>query len=175
MKNVMILILALVMAVALSVPAFATETSDPVRDPYGSDAYAKYHEGIRDSDAISVDVVWGSMLFTYTVTGTMDWDPVQNTYIPNLRGEWSGTNNTITLTNHSGTAITATFSYKPLQDFSMIAGSFSDGNVLVLPSAVDKDINAPELTGQKTLFLNGVLSHSISKPIKVGNVTVTIS
>jgi len=175
MKNVHILILALVMAIVLSLPSFATDTSAPVRGPNGCDTNAMYHDGIYQDDILSVDVVWGSMLFTYTVTGTMDWDPVQNTYIPNLRGEWSGTNNTITLTNHSGTAITATFSYKPLQDFSMIAGSFSDGNVLVLPSAVDKDINAPELTGQKTLFLNGVLSHSISKPIKVGNVTVTIS
>lgn len=112
MKKILSSAIALIMLLGcLSVTAFAKEATINVTGSYDPNGYARI---------ISVDVVWGSMEFTFTSGST--WDPA--THTSSGGGKWTASGNDITLTNHSSAEITATFGF--ISAISGLGGSFYD-------------------------------------------------
>lgn len=173
MKKFVSILLTLVMVLAMSTTAFAAaiESNSGSQD---IDVNAKYVDGVSVPTRYSVDVAWGAMEFTYTVSGTKTWDPETHTYTANTQPAWTASGNTITVTNHSNTDITASFAFSALTAYDTVTGSFSSTS-LTLPTAEGKAINDAVLTGETSLTLGGTLASDITVFTNIGTVIVTIS
>ena len=175
MKKLLTSALALVLSLSLCVPAFAVEST--VTEDGGKkeiDVNAKYVDNTQTPTVYHVDVSWGAMEFTYTVSGTKTWNAEAHNYTVSTSGAWTATGNEITVTNHSNTAVKADFTYAKATSFDTVTGSFTQ-NSLSLPTAEGKATTEAALTGKTTLTLGGTLASDKTALTKVGTVTVAIS
>ena len=173
MKKIVTILLTLVLVLAMSTTAFAaTIESNPGSQDI--DVSAKYVDSVSAPTKYSVDVTWGAMEFTYTVSGTKTWDPETHTYTASTQPAWTASGNTITVTNHSNTDITASFAFSALTAYNTVTGSFSNTSI-TLPTAEGKAVNDAALTGETSLTLGGTLASDITVFTNVGTVIVTIS
>ena len=173
MKKFVFILLTLALVLVMSTTAFA-ETIENNPGSQDIDVSAKYVGGVSVPTRYSVDVTWGAMEFTYTVSGTKTWDPETHTYTASTQSAWTAGGNTITVTNHSNTDITASFAFSALTAYDTVTGSFSSTS-LMLPTAEGKAVNDPVLIGKTSLTLGGTLASDITAFTNVGTVIVTIS
>ncbi len=168
MKKIISMVLALVMVMSLSITSFAVGKGESS----SADVKATYNSGADAGKIYSVDITWSGMSFTYTDADTK-WNPQTHTYDPTSEPFWS--EGTITITNHSNAAVTATSSYTAEAGYEGISMTFSNESVNVATadngvdgaagSAVTETIKAkPE----------GALSEGVSD-VKIGMITITIS
>ena len=173
MKKFVFILLTLALVLVMSTTAFA-ETIENNPGSQDIDVSAKYVDSVSAPTKYSVDVTWGAMEFTYTVSGTKTWDPETHTYTASTQPTWTASGNTITVTNHSNTDITASFAFSALTAYNTVTGSFSSTS-LMLPTAEGKAVNDAVLTGKTSLTLGGTLASDITVFTNVGTVIVTIS
>lgn len=122
MKKLLYLLLCVAM---LTAPLYAADT------PRAADRPAA---GIRAAQTaeVSVDIEWDSLVFTYHAGSGSTWDAQTHSY-QTTDGGWTDDTATITVTNHSDTAVLAGFSFAGR---SGIHGNFSKSH-LTLPAADD--------------------------------------
>ena len=173
MKKFVFILLTLALVLVMSTTAFA-ETIENNPGSQDIDVSAKYVDSVSAPTKYSVDVTWGAMEFTYTVSGTKTWDPETHTYTTSTQPAWTASGNTITVTNHSNTDITASFAFSALTAYNTVTGSLSSTS-LMLPTAEGKAVNDAVLTGKTSLTLGGTLASDITVFTDVGTVIVTIS
>lgn len=174
-KTALVLTLAMVFSLApLSVYA---DTITEVGRSANHDVTATYvagSSGGAGGTVYSVDIAWGDMEFTYTAAAGV-WDPATHTITGADGGTWKVNNeggNKITVTNHSNTAVTATFSYAAASGYDSISGSF-DKTSLDLATAVGTEVsNAP--SDSAALSLSGALASTATTSTKIGTITVTL-
>ena len=179
MKKKTALVLTLAMVFSLAPLSVYADTIDRVGGTATHDVTATYVDGSSGGaggTVYSVDITWGDMAFTYTAEAGI-WDPANHTYTGAEGGAWTVDNkdggNTITVTNHSNTDVTAAFSYAPAEGFTGISGSF-DKDSLGLKSAVGTEVaNAP--TGTAALTLTGALGSDTTANTTIGTITVTLN
>lgn len=176
MKKLLISALVIALSLSLCIPAFAAEsTVSKNGGTQGIDVEAKYIDSVDTPTIYNVDVSWGAMEFTYTVSGTKTWNAETHTYTVSTSDEWTASGNEITVTNHSNTAVKAEFTYEAKNGHNTVTGSFSE-NTLTLPTAEGKLINDTALVGKTALTLGGTLADTTTNLIQVvGAVTVAIS
>lgn len=178
MKKKTALVLTLAMVFSLAPLSAYADTIDRVGGTASHDVTATYVDGSSGGaggTVYSVDIAWGDMAFTYTAAaGT--WDPAKHAYTGAKGGAWAVDKeggNTITVTNHSNTDVTAAFSYAPASGFEGISGSF-DKESLALKTAVGTEVaNAP--SGTAALTLDGALDSNTAPNATVGTITVTLN
>ena len=175
-KSALVLTLAMVFSLA-PLSAYATDTITEVGRSANHDVTATYvagSSGGAGGTVYSVDIAWGDMEFTYTAAAGV-WDPGTHTITGADGGTWSATNtggNKIKVTNHSNTAVTATFSYAAASGYEGISGSF-DKTSLDLATAVGTEVsNAP--SDSAALSLSGALASNTPTSTKIGTITVTL-
>lgn len=135
------------------------------------DVNAKYESNITTPKVYSVDITWESMDFTYSASGTRDWNPQEHAYADNTEASWGGGSG-ITVTNHSNKGIGAKFSFSALQGFEGLSGTFDEQEIDLL-TAEGTEVNAaPKKTVAFTL--GGDLDENITELQKVGTITVTL-
>ncbi len=182
MKKLFALLLAVMMTATLAVPAFAATaidgnnaTSAAGKDEgnYTIGVNAAYQDGVMTVNKISVNVSWDAMEFTYSTGGTKTWDEKTHTYKDNATSVWSE-GKTVTVTNHSDSAIKVEFDFKADTAYNTVTGSFDNASIN-LPTAVGKTTTASELTGTSTLTLSGTLNSSVTTSTKIGTITVKIA
>ena len=175
MKKLLTSALALALSLSLCVPAFAAEST--VTENGGNqsiDVNAKYNDSIQTPTVYHVDLTWGAMEFTYTVSGTKTWNAEAHNYTVSTSGAWTASGNEIAVTNHSNTGIKADFTYAKAAGFDAVTGSFTQSSIS-LPTAEGKETTDAALTGKTALTLGGTLASDKTAPTKVGTVTVAIS
>ena len=173
MKKIVSLILALAMVMSLSVTAFAaegvtnggTDTSD-VKGTYSSTATVTVY---------SVDIAWEGLSFTYNGAFEGNWNPETHEYEDATAAGWAAGNGTITVTNHSNTAITATPSYTAKNGYETAGVSFSTSalNVATADNGVDGAAGSA-VTGTITVTPTGSLPEGTEDAV-IGTITITIS
>lgn len=171
MKKLISAILALSLAASFGTAAFAAVNDGTAGTDI--DVNAKYVDGMAAPTVYSVDVAWGAMEFTYTVSGTKTWDAKNHGYDITSDSTWSADGNEITVTNHSNTAVKAEFGFTAIPEYDSVNGAFSKTE-LTLPTAEGKATNAAELTGRTEFMLSGELDRNVTAMTRVGTVTVTV-
>ena len=180
MKKKLALVLTLAMVFSLAPLSAYADTKNTITTANGTathDVTATYvagSSGGAGTPVYSVDIVWGDMAFTYTEEAGV-WDPATHQTTGAGGGIWKATTpdgNKIKVTNHSNTAVTATFSYTPAASYEDITGSF-DKTTLDLATAVDTLVsNAP--SDSAALTLTGALASSTPANTTIGTITVTL-
>ena len=172
MKKFLSVILALVMALSLSVTAFAA-TNDG-SSPTEITVNGTYTPGTAADEKISVDIVWEAMDFTYTAPSQGTWNPATHAYDGATEGGWSDNTPAITVTNHSNVAVNATLGFTP--DVAGVIGTFTEAsgtendNILELATAEGTEVeNAPTATANF-----GISGAAIDATQTLGTITVTI-
>lgn len=175
-KTALVLTLAMVFSLA-PLSAYA-DTITSVGSSASHDVTATYRadsSGGAGGTVYSVDITWGDMAFTYTAEAGI-WDPATHKTTDAEGGVWTvdkDGGNTITVTNHSNTGVTAAFSYAAADGFGDISGSF-DHDSLTLQTAVGTAVEAaPKAT--TSLSLNGALGSTTADNTKIGTITVTLN
>lgn len=175
-KTALVLTLAMVFSLApLSAYADMITTGGGTASHDVTATYRADSSGGAGGTVYSVDITWGDMAFTYTAEAGI-WDPATHKTTDAEGGVWTVNNdggNTIKVTNHSNTGVTAAFSYAAASGFEGISGSF-DKESLALKTAVGTEVaNAP--SGTAALTLDGALGSDTTANTTIGTITVTLN
>lgn len=143
---------------------------------------ASYDTTLVEQKVYRVDIVWGSMAFTYHPEFIGNWNPSTHEYTGKANAYWSFEENAnkITVTNHSNAPINASFSYAALPSYNTITGAFSVADQTPLTSS-QTIASASETTFDDApflaayLMLSGELNKNTANNTPIGTVTVTIS
>lgn len=178
MKKFFAFVSALTLALSLAaVPAFA-ETINTAAGSSSHAVTATYDDGSGSSGGgsgtivYSVNIEWGAMEFTYTAASTGKWNPDTHQYDTNDASWSSGNTNTVTITNHSNAAVTATLSYSPEAGFEGISGTFDKATINLATAEGTSVENAPTETARLTL--TSELASTTADNTTIGTVTVTL-
>ena len=173
MKKLLSVILALVMALSLSVTAFAA-TNDGTQDTEIT-VNGTYTPGTTADEIISADIAWDAMDFTYTGASQGTWNPVTHAYEGAIEGGWSNNTPAITVTNHSNVAVNATLGFTA--NVTGVVGTFTEAsgtendNILNLATAEGTEVgSAPTATANF-----GISGAAIDADKTLGTITVTIA
>ena len=164
---------AALITAALPFTAFAESASVSQAPANQSiDVQAKYEDSTQRPVVYKVDMEWGVMEFTYHEAGTNTWNPETHQYELNVDGSWSSQGNTVTVKNHSNTAVTAALSFQAADGLD-VEGTF-DKNTLELASAEGTAADAPP-AGTAALTLSGRLDPGAEEMHTVGQITVAVN
>ena len=176
MKKILTIVLVIALCVAL--PAFAAEPD--IGADNGTDSVevnGVYEEGEAAAEIISVDISWGTMVFTYNDTVEGTWDHEQHRFNGTQEANWTCEENAnkITVINHSNTAVDANLTFTAAQGPNIVgafdeASGTEDDNKLELATAVNTAVaSAPSADA----FFN-ITSGSIADDATLGTITVKI-
>lgn len=173
MKRILSLILAMVMIMSLSITTFAVESvanggtdSADVTGTYSSEATVIVY---------SVDISWSDLEFTYNGAFEGNWNPKTHEYDDATAAGWASGNGTITVTNHSNTAITATPSYIAKTGYESAGMNFSSPALQV--ASADNGVDGAAGTavvGSITVTPTGSLPEG-TEGATIGTITITIN
>lgn len=177
MKKLFAIVLAITMIAALSVTAFAADKDGKgAFDPIAVQGTYK-PSGYTDTYLITME--YTGLSFTYNAAGYV-WDAASQEWDESTTAAWSGsTSGTITVTNKSSVAITATFANTEPANGATIAYSAAqdvafENKVLSLGAAVAQQ--APDAKGTPT---SGVVTVTVGGDLtetgKICDITVTIA
>lgn len=167
MKKLFSLALVVALVIAMAITASATVTSNG--GTQAGEVNATYTEGAAAPDTYAVDVVFGSMAFTFT-RAAKSWDADNHVEVDDGVGAWSydAGANEIDVTNHSNVAITATAAYAAKEGYTAVRGTFANNNLALAAAAgdsVDADTIALTLAGDLPADTDGAIA----------DITVTIA
>lgn len=183
MKKLLTGILALSLAAAMAIPAFAAENAannDGTQDSVIPVTGTFTNGGAAAAEVISVDIAWEDMAFVYAEKTDGTWNPETHTYENPTEGGWmpkNGSDPKITVTNHSNAEVAALFSFTSATSDGFY-GAFAP-NALDLPSAEGtQPENAP--TAQTSFSINsgsvteskdtlGTITVQVLRPLYVYN------
>ena len=175
MKQIFTLALTFLLIFSLvTVTAFATNDKIEATGGTATKAVKAYYSaGAGGGTVYSVDITWGNMEFTYSAGSGSTWNPATHTYSSGGTGGWSHNGNTVTVTNHSNTEVTANLAYDSEQGYEGISGSFGNKSTMNLATAERTTVTeAPTDTAE--LSLTGTLNSTVTVPTTIGTITVTI-
>lgn len=172
LKKFAVAVLALMLMATQVVPASAETVSDKTGSK-SIDVKAKYAGGITTPEVYSVDVTWGKMEFTYSASGTRDWDPATHKYTDNTSASWTADGNDVTVVNHSNKDVTVNFAYAAAEGYDGVIGEFSVASDTLDAGAVGNVDGADSVSTRLTL--SGTLASTVTEFTKVGSITVSLN
>lgn len=140
-RRVLVALLVVVMAVSLTVPAFAADPSTTIYGTYSAEAAA--------DKVISFGYNWNeNMSFTYSAGSKGTWDPSTHSYSGGSNeGKWTADGSTdVTVTNHSNTAITVTLVFTANSGYESIKVGATDNGFTLATAEGTAVADAPSKT-----------------------------
>ena len=173
MRKLFSILLVIGMLFAMSITTFAAAPETVGKG--GSkeiDVTAKYELSTTTPEVYSVDISWSSMTFTYTETGTKNWNAANHSYDTSTQGAWDKTSATITVTNHSNVSVNLVMAYTPANDTGII-GTLANSTATLDAGAEGNYAGADSHTA--TLTISGAPNSTVSSDgVKIGTIKVTI-
>lgn len=171
MKKTIAIVLALALLLSLTITAFAATVEGSNESV--SQVVKGTYTAKETRTVYSVDITWSTMEFTYNEAYKGEWNPTTHKYENATEAGWTGTG-TVTVTNHSNTAITATPSYKANDAYKAAGMTFSVAALNI--ATADNGANGAAGTAQTgtiTVAPNGTLPEG-TKNAEIGTITITI-
>ena len=173
MKKILSLFLILAMIMGFTVTVYAAEgitsggtDSSEVKGTYSSEAAVTVY---------SVDIVWNGLEFTYNGAFEGNWNPETHEYEDATAAGWAAGNGTITVINHSNTAITATPSYTANTGDESAGMNFSSSALTVATADNGVDGAAGSaVQGEIIVTPTGSLPEGTEDAV-IGTITITIN
>lgn len=172
LKKFVVAALAL-MLMAMQAVSVSAETVSGKNGSKSIDVKAKYAGGTTTPEVYSVDVTWGKMEFTYSASGTRDWNPATHKYDDNTTASWTADGNDVTVVNHSNMDVKVNFAYAAAEGYNDVTGRFSVA-ADTLDAGVVGNVDGADSVNTK-LTLSGTLASSVAEFTKVGSITVSLN
>lgn len=176
MKKILSLVLVTIMLLAMATSVSAAGNSGTLTSTSSKDINVKgqFVDNSVKVEKIVVDISWDAMEFSYTRSGDYIWDADNHTYNDdNVTENWSATDNTVKVTNHSNVEVSVDITFSANTGYS-VTGTIAN-NSYTLPSAEGKTTTDEGLTKISTLTLGGSLDSGTTALADVGTLTVTIA
>ena len=174
MRKLFVTILVLLLVMSLSISGFATGSMGQ-GESQNIDVTAKYSGEISTPAVYSVDIAWDNMVFTYSESGSMVWNPETHVYQEKLTGTWDKETADITVTNHSNVEVSVEFAYEANASYGITTTLTHTEAPVTLPAGAVGDVaGAAQVTS--TLTVSGQPNDAVTaEGVVVGKVTVKIS
>ena len=178
MKKLFSIILSLALIMSMSMTAFAADV-EADGGSASADVTGTYNAGSDSETVFSVDIVWSGLSFTYN-EGGKSWNAGTHSYDTTEAG-WAESNASITVTNHSNTAITATPTWTAADGYGDVTMSFANesGAEITYLALATADNGTDGAAGTATSGIikvtpGGTLAATANN-VTIGTITVTIS
>ena len=172
MKKITTLLAAAALTCAMGTTAFAADQDGVSTGDYTADVNGTYQAGGSGAVVYSVDIAWTNMNFTYTGAGEGTWDPETHQYSGSSEGAWTASDDSITVTNHSNTAVKATAKFEADSGYESTTMTFGNNEATVATAVGTEVDSAPSAT--ITVTPGGTLAESANGG-KIGTITVSIA
>ena len=172
MKKITTLLAAAALTCAMGTTAFAADKDGVSTGDYTADVNGTYQAGGSGAVVYSVDIAWTNMNFTYTGAGEGTWDPETHQYSGSSEGAWTASDDSITVTNHSNTAVKATAKFEADSGYESTTMTFGNNEATVATAVGTEVASAPSAT--ITVTPGGTLAESADGG-KIGTITVSIA
>lgn len=136
------------------------------------DVSGKFDDQTTEVDKYSVDIEWGAMQFTYSVSGTKTWNPSTHEFDFSTEDTWTPAGNTVKVTNHSSKEVTAELTFSPEAAYSEVQGAFDTAQKTLVSGQGRSFEEADSFIS--TLVLSGKLGAETVDFTKIGTVTVNL-
>lgn len=184
MKKIFALVLSLALVMSMSVTAFAATSITSNGGTDTAEVKGTYNAGGTAATIYKVDIAWEGLSFTFNAASQGTWDTTNHTYTGKTEAGWATGNGTITITNHSNAAITATPSYAADTGYEATKMIFKNGDTTLAENegitvgSADNgqgtDGAGKEVTGTITVTPDGTLAETANGG-KIGTITIKIS
>ena len=172
MKKMISLLAAAALVCTMSTTAFAADQTGVSTGDYNATVSGTYQAGGSGTVVYSVDIAWTDMSFTYTGAGEGTWDPETHQYSGSSEGAWTASDDSITVTNHSNTAVKATAKFEADSGYESTTMTFGNNEATVATAVGTEVASAPSAT--ITVTPGGTLAESADGG-KIGTITVSIA
>ena len=173
MKKTIAILLAVALMMSLAATVFAAGSKIETGDGTASQVVKGTYTAKETKTVYSVDITWSNMEFTYNEAYKGEWNPSTHKDENATAASWTGVG-TITVTNHSNTAIIAVPSYKANEAYKAAGMGFNVASLSV--ASADNGANGAAGTAQTgtiTVTPNGSLPQG-TKNAEIGTITITI-
>lgn len=169
MKKILAVVLSILLVLSMATTVFATAPGESKN----IDVTGKYNSITTEATVYSVDITWENMTFTYNETTEKVWNAENHTYTTDTAGAWDKTSASITITNHSNAAVTASVSYTPVADTG-ITGTLNTTQKTLTAGVEGKPDEADTLIA--VLTISGKPAETVTNTgVKIGSITITLS
>ena len=172
MKKITTLLAAAALTCAMGTTAFAADQDGVSTGDYTADVNGTYQAGGLGAVVYSVDIAWTDMNFIYTGAGESIWNPETHQYSGSSEGAWTASDDSITVTNHSNTAVKATAKFEADSGYESTTMTFGNNEATVATAVGTEVASAPSAT--ITVTPGGTLAESANGG-KIGTITVNIA
>ena len=149
-----------------------SEQSGDGTGSYSAEVKGTYQPGGSGAVVYSVDIAWTDMNFTYTGAGEGTWNPETHQYEGGTEASWTDSNASVTVINHSNTAVTVTASFEALPGYETTSMTFGNNGATVATAEGTEFAKAPSAT--ITITPTGSLAQTANGG-KIGTITVSIA
>ena len=179
MKKFLTLFLAVVMVLALSIPAFAEEAIESAGGSSNQIPVEIELNKTTEAAVYKVDVSWTDLTFTYTFGNNGTWLPGSHSYTDAVADGWDKDTTTFTVTNHSNVEVEVVASIATTGNNDTVTAVLADGDengnvteTLARAEAGTEQNEAPSATF--TVEIEGTPSREDTNTT-VSNITVSLN
>ncbi len=174
MKKILASVLALMMVFSLTL-AVSAGTIDNSTSNESKKVTIKINDTNTPAVVYSVDIVWGNTDFTYDFGTGSTWDPDTHTYTGGSQAGWDQESTTISVTNHSNSAVTLSVGFNGGVDKTATTNGVTStvsSVSLVLASAEGTALSSAPSTSL-TVSVSG--TPTVSDEFILGTIVIAIS
>ena len=172
MKKLFSILILFAILLSLSITSIASQdVTDGTAGNYNAEVSGTYVEGSADT-VYNVDITWSGLSFTYTANKV--WDETNHTYTTQ-GGTWGDNQGSITITNHSNTAITATPVWTADSGFTDVTMSYKVGTESITSITIDSAATSGAAVSKIISVIPGGTLSSNATGGRIGQITVTIT
>lgn len=172
MRKLLSLILAVSLLACMAMAVRASGISEDM--PEATHGVEAVYRAAEETAAVSVDIQWEGMSFTYTGSSRAQWNAEEHSYSGDAQGSWEPSDASITIINHSNTVIQANIRYAAADGFQETELYFTD-TAPIIGSAETSDTGAgTPCTVVIKAIPGGTLAETAVTATRIGTVTVSV-